>query len=150
MKKKLTHKRISYSAHKHSPMFICSPIIYSIFSQTTTSLFSKLCIRLSLMKGIQVLFLKKATLLLTRDCSVPNFSKLFSSSEPFWSKCVRCPSSSSLSSSLLSLTFHVFICFSRTTGTISTKLAQSILGWKEFEFVQMKGPVLFQEDIITN
>ena len=28
-------------------------------------------------------------------------------------------------------------------------LAQSILGWREFKFVQIKGPALFQEEIIT-
>ena len=44
---------------------------------------------------------------------------------------------------------HCFF-FSRTTGSISTKgLAQSILGWRRFKFVQMKGHVYFQGEIIT-
>ena len=45
------------------------------------------------------------------------------SSELFWSKFVCCPSSSlSLLSLSLSLTFHIFIFSSRTSGPISTKL----------------------------
>ena len=38
-----------------------------------------------------------------------------------------------------------FFFFLRPTGPISTKgLAQSILGWRRFKFVQMKGHVYFQ------
>ena len=41
------------------------------------------------------------------------------------------------------------IFFQWTTGPISTKTWQCILGWREFKFVQMKGPALFQGEIIT-
>ena len=41
------------------------------------------------------------------------------------------------------------IFFSRSTGPISTKLGTYILGWRGFKFVQMKGPSLFQGEIIT-
>ena len=59
------------------------------------------------------------------------------SSELFWSKCVSCPSSLSLS-----LTFHIFIFFSRTTQPIfQPNLAQSIL-----KFVKIKDQPLFQGD----
>ena len=34
-------------------------------------------------------------------------------------------------------------------GQFQPNLAQSILGWREFKFVQMKGPALFQGEIIT-
>ena len=34
-------------------------------------------------------------------------------------------------------------------GQFQTNLAQSILGWRGFQFVQMKGPALFQGEIIT-
>ena len=60
-----------------------------------------------------------------------------------------CPSSSSLSLALSSslLYFSYFIVFSRTTGPISTKLGTK---WPSgFKFSQMKGPALFQEEIIT-
>ena len=34
-------------------------------------------------------------------------------------------------------------------GQFQPNLAQSILGWRRFKFVQMKGPALFQGEIIT-
>ena len=34
-------------------------------------------------------------------------------------------------------------------GQFQTNLAQSILWWREFKFIQMKGPALFKEKIIT-
>ena len=34
-------------------------------------------------------------------------------------------------------------------GQFQPNLAQSILGWRGFKFVQMKGPALFQGEIIT-
>ena len=34
-------------------------------------------------------------------------------------------------------------------GQFQPNLAQSILGWREFKFVQMKGPALLQGEIIT-
>ena len=34
-------------------------------------------------------------------------------------------------------------------GQFQPNLAQNILGWREFKFVQMKGPALFQGEIIT-
>ena len=34
-------------------------------------------------------------------------------------------------------------------GQFQPNLAQSISGWREFKFVQMKGPSFFQGDIIT-
>ena len=34
-------------------------------------------------------------------------------------------------------------------GQFQPNLAQCIFGWKGFKFVQMKGPTLFQGDIIT-
>ena len=33
-------------------------------------------------------------------------------------------------------------------GHFQPNLAQSILGWREFKFVQMKGPALFQGEMI--
>ena len=46
---------------------------------------------------------------------------------------VRCPSSSS----------------PEPLGQFQPNLAQRILGWRGFKFVQMKGPALFQGEIIT-
>ena len=37
--------------------------------------------------------------------------------------------------------------FFRTTGPIQPNLAQSILGWREFKFYQIKGHALFQREI---
>ena len=34
-------------------------------------------------------------------------------------------------------------------GQFQPNLAQSILGWREFKYVQMKGPTVFQREIIT-
>ena len=42
------------------------------------------------------------------------------------------------------------IFFSRTTDPISTKLGTKHPWGRRFKFVQIKGPVLFQEEIITN
>ena len=39
---------------------------------------------------------------------------------------------------------------SEPLGQFQPNLAQIICGWKELKFVQMKGPVLFQGEIITN
>ena len=39
--------------------------------------------------------------------------------------------------------------FSRTNGHIQPILEQNIIGWREFMFVQMKGPANFQGEIIT-
>ena len=61
----------------------------------------------------------------------------------FWSKPVRCPSSSSL----LSFTFYIFIFFSRTTRPVSTNSTQNILGRRTFKFPQMKGLALFRSEI---
>lgn len=47
-------------------------------------------------------------------------------------------------------TFHIFDSFYRTTGPISTILAQRIIGWKRFTFVEMEGHCLFQGEIIRN
>ena len=44
---------------------------------------------------------------------------------------------------------RIFIFFSGTTGPFSTKLPQSILEWRGFKFIQMKGPSIFQGEIIT-
>ena len=38
---------------------------------------------------------------------------------------------------------------SEPLGQFQPNLAQSILGWRGFKFVQMKGPALFQGEIIT-
>ena len=55
---------------------------------------------------------------------------------------VRFPSS-------LSLIFHIFIFFSRTTGPFSAKLGTKHPWVKGIQFIQMKGPILFQGEIIT-
>ena len=54
------------------------------------------------------------------------------SSELFWSKF-------HVSSSL---TFHIFIFFSRTTEQFQPNLAQSFLGWREFKIILIKYPPL--------
>ena len=52
-----------------------------------------------------------------------------------------CPSSSK--------TFYIFIFFFRTTGPISTKLCTNHLWVKGTQVFQIKGPALFQWEIIT-
>lgn len=47
-------------------------------------------------------------------------------------------------------TFHIFDSFYRTTGPVLTNLAQIIIGWKRFTFVEMEGHCLFQGEIIRN
>ena len=71
------------------------------------------------------------------------------SRELFWSKFVL--SLLLLWPSSLSYIFYILTFFSTTTGPISTKLGTKhhILGWKGFKFVQMKGPALFQGEIIV-
>ena len=59
------------------------------------------------------------------------------SCEHFWSKLVHCPLSWSL---LLSLTFHIFIIFSRTTGPISTKLGTKHPWVKGIQVCSNEGP----------
>jgi hypothetical protein len=44
---------------------------------------------------------------------------------------------------------HLKIFFSRTTGTILTDLAQIILRWSRFKFVQTKGITFLQGEIIV-
>ena len=48
---------------------------------------------------------------------------------------------------------HKLFTFSSSSpkplGQFQPNLAQSILGWRGFKFVQMKGPALFQREIIT-
>ena len=39
--------------------------------------------------------------------------------------------------------------FPEPLGQFQLNLAQNILGWRKFKFVQMKGPTLFQKEIIT-
>lgn len=46
------------------------------------------------------------------------------------------------------VSFQIFFFFSRTTGPISIYLPQSITGWWEVKFVQMKDHVLFIGEII--
>ena len=43
----------------------------------------------------------------------------------------------------------VVVNFSHFHLLLQNNLAQSILGWRGFKFVQMKGPTLFQGEIIT-
>jgi hypothetical protein len=49
----------------------------------------------------------------------------------------------------LSVNFYIFDFFSRTTGSISTRLAEINLGWREFKFVQTKEIALPQWEIIA-
>ena len=63
-----------------------------------------------------------------------------------WPKFVCCPSL------LLSCCCRKLFTFSSSPeplGQFGSNLVQSILGWKGFKFVQMKGPAFFQGEIIT-
>lgn len=76
-------------------------------------------------------------------CDVLSSKRTFlahlSSIELFWSLYVRRP-----------LTFCTCDFFSRTTGQFSLNLAQQIIAWRGFKFVEMKGHALFQVEIIKN
>ena len=72
-------------------------------------------------------------------------SAFFSSSELFWSPVVR-----RLSVCLSVCKLFTFSSSSpEPLGQFQPNLAQSILGWWGFKFVQIKGPSLFQGEIIT-
>ena len=47
-------------------------------------------------------------------------------------------------------TFYIPVLVSRTTGPISLKLGASILGLREFKFVQMKGYAVSQRELIIH
>ena len=78
------------------------------------------------------------------------FLEYFSSPEPkaqvsfSEKKFVRC-----LSSSLLSLTFHIFIIFSRITGPIWNKLDTKYHWIKRILVYSNEGPILFRGEIVT-
>ena len=68
------------------------------------------------------------------------------SSELFWSpadfKQTSCPWN-------LCLYIFTFSSFPEPLGQFQPIVAQSILGWREFKFVQIKGHALFKGEIIT-
>ena len=68
------------------------------------------------------------------------------SSELFWSKFVRCCCCRCRRRRKL---FTFSSSSPEPLGQFQPNLAQSILGWRGFKFVQMKGPALFQGEIIT-
>ena len=59
------------------------------------------------------------------------------------------PSSVCLSVCLSVCKLFTFSSSPELMGQFQRNLAQSILGWRGFKFVQMKGPTLFQGGIIT-
>ena len=72
---------------------------------------------------------------------------IFSSPELFWSPVVCLSVHPSVHPSVCKL-FLFSLSSQEPLGKFQPNLAQSILGWWIFRFVQMKGPTLFQGEII--